>query len=66
MARNLIVFDKLLTVILKPGEKCRMAVAYEDSEDVIKWPSKVKKILHSEYEVQKGAYFDLDGHPWEA
>ena len=48
VARNLIVFDKLLTVILKPGEKCRMAVAYEDSEDVIKWPSKVKKILHSE------------------
>ena len=95
VARNLIVFDKLLTVILKPGEKCRMAVAYEDSEDVIKWPSKVKKILHSEYEDTKGlpnwfnicyqdeeghnmvqslklqsfdgeAYYDLDGHPWEA
>ena len=95
VARNLIVFDKLLTVILKPGEKCRMAVAYEDSEDVIKWPSKVKKILHSEYEDTKGlpnwfnicyqdeeghnmvqslklqsfdgeAYYDLDGHPWQA
>ena len=69
VARNLIVFDKLLTVILKPGEKCRMAVAYEDSEDVIKWPSKVKKILHSEYEDTKGlpnwfniCYQDEEGH----
>ncbi len=69
VARNLIVFDKLLTVALKPGGKCRMAVAYEDSEDVIKWPSKVTKILHSEYEDTKGlpnwfniCYQDEEGH----
>lgn len=54
VARNLIVFDQLLTTILKPGEKCKMAVAYEDSEDVKKWPSRVRKILHSEYEDTKG------------
>ena len=53
VARNLIVFDKLLTTVLKSGEKCRMAVAYEDSEDVKKWPSRVTKILHSEYEDTK-------------
>lgn len=69
VARNLIVFDQLLTVVLKPGDKCKMAVAYEDSEDVIKWPSKVKKILHSEYEDTKGlpnwfniCYQDEEGH----
>lgn len=69
VARNLIVFDKLLTTVLKPGERCRMAVAYEDSEDARKWPSKVKKILHSEYEDTKGlpnwfniCYQDEEGH----
>ncbi len=39
VARNLIVFDKLLTTTLKAGEKCKMIVAYEDSEDVKKWLS---------------------------
>ena len=69
VARNLIVFDKLLTTALKPGEKYRMAVAYEDSEDVKKWPSRVTKILHSEYEDTKGlpnwfniCYQDEEGH----
>ena len=69
VARNLIVFDKLLTTVLKSGEKCRMAVAYEDSEDVKKWPSRVTKILHSEYEDTKGlpnwfniCYQDEEGH----
>ena len=69
VARNLIVFDKLLATVLKSGEKCRMAVAYEDSEDVKKWPSRVTKILHSEYEDTKGlpnwfniCYQDEEGH----
>ena len=69
VARNLIVFDKMLTGLLKPGEKCRMAVAYEDSEDVKKWPTKVIEILHSEYEDTKGlpnwfniCYQDEEGH----
>ncbi len=68
VARNLIIFDKLLTTALKAGEKCRMIVAYEDSEDVKKWPSKVTKILHSEYEDTEGipnwfniCYQDIEG-----
>ena len=46
-----------------------MAVAYEDSEDVKKWPSRVTQILHSEYEDTKGlpnwfniCYQDEEGH----
>lgn len=69
VARNLIVFDKFLTPALRVGEKCRMVVAYEDSEDVKKWPSKVTKILHSEYEDTEGlpnwfniCYQDTEGH----
>ncbi len=68
-ARNLIVFNKLLTSVLKPGEKCGMSVAYEDSEDIRKWPSKAVKILHSEYEEENGlpswfniCYQDEEGH----
>ena len=68
-ARNIIVFNKLLTSILKPGEKCGMSVAYEDSEDLRKWPSRVVKILHSEYEEENGipswfniCYQDEEGH----
>ena len=58
-----------MTTALKSGEKCSMAVAYEDSEDVKKWPSRVKKILHSEYEDKNGlpswfniCYQDEEGH----
>lgn len=68
-ARSLIVFDKLLTVALKPGEKVFLAVAYEDSEDVKHWPSRVKKILHSDYDETDGlpnwfniCYQDEEGH----
>jgi len=68
-ARNLIVFDKLITPALKPGETYNMAVAYEDSEDVHKWPSRVTKILHSDYDDTEGfpnwfniCYQDEEGH----
>ena len=68
-ARNLIIFDKLITTALKPGEKYHMVVAYEDSEDVSKWPSRVTKILHSEYDDTEGfpnwfniCYQDEGGH----
>ena len=69
IARNLIVFNKFLTTSLKTGERWRLSVAYEESEDLKKWPSRVFQILHSEYEDKNGVpswfnicYQDEDGH----
>lgn len=53
-ARNVIVFEKVITTVMKPGEKYHLAIAYEDSDDAVKWPNSVIKILHSEYEDTNG------------
>jgi hypothetical protein len=53
-ACNLIVFDKFITTALRPGKKEEITVAYEDSEDVKKWPSLIICILHSEYDDDNG------------
>lgn len=68
-ARNIIIFDEYLYSALKPSEKKLFSIAYEDSEDVRKWPGQVIKILHSDYDDVKGlpkwfniCYQDEFGH----
>lgn len=70
IAKNVIIFDKLIRATLKKGDKYKVIVAYEDSEDAKKYPSRITKILlHSEYEDTNGlpnwfniCYQDEEGH----
>ena len=65
---HVIIFDKYLLPMMKPGDKKRIYVAYEDSIEVHK--TKVIKILESEYERKNGnmptwfniCYEDVDGN----
>lgn len=48
--RNVIVFDKYLCQLLKPGEKKGLQIAYSDSPDMKKWGKRLISILESDFE----------------